>query len=78
MLTLSSSGCDRIFADAEIGTHRQASGERPRPFQPIPRLPRARHRQHALMKRIWAAEAKLAKSLHSVNQDLERRAARKP
>lgn len=59
-----------------IARWRRQLGADPRPFMPIPRNPHARHRQHALMRRIMAEEAKLVGHLAGIADDLERRLRR--
>jgi hypothetical protein len=52
---------------------RRQIGADQRPFAPILRNPRARHRIHEIIRRIYAAEAALVGRLAEINDDLEQR-----
>jgi len=59
-----------------IAKLRRQIGADPHPFTPIKRNPRARHRVHAIIRKIYAAEAELVSALGQVNCDLDRRLRR--
>jgi hypothetical protein len=65
-----------VIAPSRAQSWRRAMIGAPPYPEPIPRQPRARHRIHQIMRRIWAAEVALVRQLHEINDAADAKLAK--